>query len=98
MPADEVATHREARNEAREAGGRIARVPVAGDLDGVLLREHGVEDRLVRQAGRELAPAARLDQLQLRTAHGAVQGDGVRNAVRVTHGAPPPRLPWSGGS
>src|SRR5262249_39545015 len=55
----------EARYVAGEAGSRVLRVPVAGDLRGVGLVEHRIEQRLAGEARREGPSAAPSDQLEL---------------------------------
>src|SRR3569623_854676 len=52
-------------------------VPVAGDLAGIVLVGHGIEDRLLGQPRRKGFPPRRLDQRQFFGSHGAVQRDGI---------------------
>ena len=73
------AAHPEARDIARAAGRHV---PVAGDLDGVVFAQHGIEDRLVRQARRKFAHAGFLDQAQLRRPDRPPQRDGFFLAHR----------------
>jgi len=54
IAVEKGAAHAEARDIAFAAGRHV---PVAGDLDGVVFAQHGIEDRLVRQARREFAHA-----------------------------------------
>jgi hypothetical protein len=49
----------EFRDEIRAASRRI---PVAGDLDGIVIQKHRVEDRLVGQARRKSAHAEIADE------------------------------------
>src|SRR4029077_20593133 len=53
----------------------IARVPVARDLSCVLLVDHRIEDRLLRQARRKGAVTRRTDQRELLLADRAKQND-----------------------
>src|SRR5919202_5274146 len=73
VPLQERSSDAEAGDVAAGAGGWIPRVPLAGDLDGVRLIQDRVEDRLPRQARRERAPAAGLDQRELLRSDGTVQ-------------------------
>src|SRR5438046_505473 len=74
VPLDEAALNLEARDEARAARRNV---PVARDLDGVVLGEHRIEDRLIRQARRECTHAGLLDQLELFRPDWAPEGEGV---------------------
>ena len=55
----------------------IRRIPIPGYLNGVILIEHGIENRLSRKAGRKTPVAARLDQIKLGLAHRPKEKDGV---------------------
>jgi hypothetical protein len=70
VAAKEVATHKEARDIAALA---IPGIPITGDLRGIFLEEHGIEDGLDRQARRKRGKVALADQRQLFLADGPVE-------------------------
>lgn len=53
------------------------RVPIAGDFHGVGFRRHGIENRLLRQARRKRAKAARHDKREFVRTDWAIERDPV---------------------
>ena len=80
VTAQEVSPNLEPGHVAHEAGGRVLCVPVAGDLDRVVLVDDRVEDRLARETRREGADAARPDELEFLLADRAVERHGLDRA------------------
>jgi hypothetical protein len=64
------------RLEAQDvASSAVPGIPIAGDLDGVLLVQHGVENRLLGKTRGKLAPAARADQRKLVFANRSIESE-----------------------
>jgi len=91
VAAEEIGIDGEAGDETGTGGGHI---PVAGDLDGVFLVHHGIEDRLVGQTRGEGFPSALFDQSEFFGSDGTVEGDGVHasRSSRTCISANPRRL------
>lgn len=77
LPADV-----EPRHVSSMARQLVFRVPVTGNLGSVLLAQHGLEDRLPIQPGRESSVPAFADQVVLLLADGMVVGDGTESVSR----------------
>src|SRR3954452_8012157 len=73
--------HREA---GHVADGGSLRVPVPRDLPGILLIEHRIEDRLLRQARRPFPPAALPHEIEFRLPRGAIEDDRLRVSYFVS--------------
>src|SRR5258706_735502 len=74
IASNELGVNVEARNKA---GTARFDVPVSGNLSCVFFVEHGVEDWLIRQSRRELAPPRCLDKLQLLWSHRSIESHGL---------------------
>jgi hypothetical protein len=71
-PTQEVRSNVEFQNVALEARSFIFRVPVSGDLNGILFVQDRIKERLGRQARRETSKFSTSNQFQLFSADRAI--------------------------
>lgn len=87
--------HLETHNISHKAGTLIFRIPVPCNLDGVLLTQHGIKDRLLRKPRREFLKSRLANQIKLRLPTGrySVITTSIRNLEdNLSSSAPRVRL------
>ena len=71
VPLQKAPLHLETHNISYKAGTFILRIPVPRNLDGVLLTQHRIKDRLLRKPRRKFPKSRLANQIKFRLSHRA---------------------------